>query len=101
MRDRLWAVPYAADTYYYDANPAWAPAGSWLVFDEHYSAGYDESSSPATERGIWKVRGDGTGVFASQRRAHTQTGNRSREVNPGCILSQVEKSGEGLHAYLM
>ena len=51
----------AGDTYFYDANPAWAPAGTWLVFDEHYSTSYDESSSPATERGIWKMRGDGTG----------------------------------------
>jgi Tol biopolymer transport system component len=40
---------------YFDENPSWAPAGTWMVFDEYHQ------TDTGTTSGIWKMRGDGTG----------------------------------------
>jgi Tol biopolymer transport system component len=40
---------------YFDENPCWAPAGTWMVFDEYHQ------TSTGTTTGIWKMKGDGTG----------------------------------------
>ena len=41
-------------TNYYDENPAWAPAGTWLAFDELHGNTF-------AQLGIWKMKGDGSG----------------------------------------
>jgi hypothetical protein len=43
-------------THYYDSQPAWAPAGTWMVFGERF-----QTDTVDSDRGIWKMRGDGTG----------------------------------------
>jgi flagellin len=40
---------------YFDENPCWAAAGTWMVFDEYHQ------TSTGTTGGIWKMKGDGTG----------------------------------------
>jgi len=41
----------------YRESPAWAPAGTWLLYDQ-----YTLSSGTVTRQGIWKIKGDGTGA---------------------------------------
>jgi hypothetical protein len=47
-----------APAFTWDENPAWAPAGTWMVFDSHYDNWNTGTSYPL---GIWKMKGDGTG----------------------------------------
>jgi Tol biopolymer transport system component len=48
----------ARGDYYFDENPAWAPAGTYMLFDEYH---LDQSTGARVPQGIWKMKGDGSG----------------------------------------